>query len=165
MNYQPIKTAPKVLHGYICAWRSNWDRPRILQYKTNSRFSGTEHAGVEYYGDPDESDDYCMCFDELQQPTHWLPVEPLPETRKIREIEQFMYITCVNWNSLAELLNGINEDYEIEFITRPKSSKVSSKLTFPMMHWKDGIQVNKCSSCTGVVVEALIKIEPHTDGG
>ena len=77
-NWKPINTAPKLLRGYICAWNPDWDRPCILIYKTNDRFKGSEWEGVKYYGDPDESDDYALCNDDSEKPTHWMDIAPLP---------------------------------------------------------------------------------------
>ena len=51
--------------SFIVGYREGWDWPQLLRWKINSR------TGDEYFGDPDEMDDYDLIE---EGPTHFLPV-------------------------------------------------------------------------------------------
>jgi len=68
MFWKDIKDAPRDGSHVIC-WRSDWVAPAVLIWKFNIR------TDREYFGDPVEYDDYELADN---QPTHFLPHEPLP---------------------------------------------------------------------------------------
>ena len=79
VEWQPIETAPKDGSLVLCCW-SPWKPVAygpeqgevcLLRWKLNPRNSR------EYFGDPDEWDDYELA-DITNQPTHWLPLPDLP---------------------------------------------------------------------------------------
>lgn len=90
MEWQPIETAPKDGSRVLC-WAPGWDNPTFLIWKHNRRLDRPKYGHLsqdeetwlearlaDYFGDPDEMDDYELAL-VSGGPTHWMPLPELPQ--------------------------------------------------------------------------------------
>ena len=81
-KWKPIETAPKD-GSIIPVWRQGWGNWCLCCWKTNPRIVSAHKDGQvpemleDYWGDPDEMDDYYFA-DNNNQPTHWFLI-PQPQ--------------------------------------------------------------------------------------